>query len=65
MTPVLLIVYGLPLFNIGTFWVYVAVLAERDGQGRVVSVYFSEANNVNFLGIFVTIYCSFLHRAQH
>ena len=47
MAPVLAIVYGVPLYNIGSLWIHVEALATRDGQGRILSIYYSEINNVS------------------
>jgi hypothetical protein len=42
MPAVLLVVYGVPLYNVSTFWINVEILAERDAQGRILSIYYSE-----------------------
>jgi hypothetical protein len=47
MAPVLFIVYAVPLYNVGIFWIKMQVLAAEDGQGRILSIYIREANNVN------------------
>jgi hypothetical protein len=47
MALVLLIVYGVPFYNIGFFFIKFEVLATRDGQGRIFSIFIDEANNVN------------------
>jgi hypothetical protein len=49
MAPALLIVYGLPLYNIGTFWANVEAVAVKDDQGKIISIDFVEANNVIFI----------------
>jgi hypothetical protein len=48
MVPVLLIIYGVPLYNIGIFWMKLEVLVTRNDQGLILSIYTSEANNVKY-----------------
>jgi hypothetical protein len=68
MAPVLLVVYCLPMYNIEFLWLNVEASAVRDGQGRIVSILYTEANNVRLF--FTTKYKNkfngfFSQRAQH
>jgi hypothetical protein len=55
MPAVLLVVYGVPLYNVSAFWINVEILAERDAQGRILSIYYSEVNNVNLLFLIIIL----------
>jgi hypothetical protein len=43
---VLLIVYGVPLYNIGIFWIQMGEFVKRDDQGQITLIYSNEINNV-------------------
>jgi hypothetical protein len=44
----LLIIYGVPLYSIGLFWIKINVIVNMDGQGQAISINYGEANNVIF-----------------
>jgi hypothetical protein len=44
MAPVLLVVYGVPMYNIGLFWINVEAISERNGQFQII--YYVQADNV-------------------
>jgi hypothetical protein len=46
MPLVLLIIYGLPLYSVSLLGLKVEPVGERDDQGRIVSIYYSEIGNV-------------------
>jgi hypothetical protein len=48
MVPVLLIVYVIPLYNIGIFWIHLGEFVRRDDQGQITLIYYNEINNVTF-----------------
>jgi hypothetical protein len=47
MPLVLLLIYGVPLYSIGLFWIKMEVIANRDDQGQAVSIDYQEANDVS------------------
>jgi hypothetical protein len=51
MVPVLLIIYGVPLYSIGVFKLKIQIAVQRDDHDRIFSIYYMEANNVKFLGM--------------
>jgi hypothetical protein len=48
MVPVLLIIYGVPLYTVGILFIKLDVFAARDGQGQILSIYITDAINVNY-----------------
>jgi hypothetical protein len=48
MVPVLFTFYGVPFATIPILFINMEALAQRDGQGRIISVYYAEVDNVNY-----------------
>jgi hypothetical protein len=44
MAPVLLVVYGVPMYNIGLFWINVELISERNGP--VQNIHYTQLDNV-------------------
>jgi hypothetical protein len=55
MPLVLLIIYGVPLYSIGLFWLKIEVIVNRDDQGQGISIDYSEANNVILYNLLIYI----------
>jgi hypothetical protein len=45
MVPMLLVVYAVPLYNIGIFWIKLELYVKRDDQGQIILIYTNEINN--------------------
>jgi hypothetical protein len=46
MFSVLLIVYAVPLYNVGIFWIHLVEYVKRDDRGQITLIYSNEINNV-------------------